>query len=79
MISVERYHDPHDVEMQTFEKDDQPVRLYAKGGKAFYILSNGDDLNAIWSDGKYLIGIWGPMEMSELTSIIDSIGEEHEH
>lgn len=73
-VCLERYDDPRDIEVQPYGTGDQPIQLYAKGGKAFYIMADQGVLTAVWSDGTYLITIEGGLSMDELTSVIDSIG-----
>lgn len=59
-----------------FEKDNSSVEEYIHDGRLFYIFSNVDSLTATWFNGEFMITISGLLNIDEVKTIIDSIGEE---
>lgn len=62
-------------EVMTTEKDGNPVKLHLANGRAYYIMSNNESVNAAWSDSQSLsIKIFGDISLNTLKQILDSIG-----
>lgn len=58
------------------EKDDNIVKQHESSGKTFYLMSNLDSQNAIWSDGsKLVMVISGNITEDEIITMIDSMGD----
>lgn len=75
-IQFIRFSNTADMDAFVQEKDDAAVRQYESSGKTFYLMSNLDWQNAIWSDGsKLVMVISGNITESEIITMIDSIGE----
>lgn len=73
-VDITVYQSISDLNMSTFEKDSMSVEQYTSGDKTFYILSNSDTLTATWASGTLVETIAGNLSLSELKSMIDSIG-----
>lgn len=73
-VDITIYQSISDLNMSTFEKDSTPVDQYTSGGKTFYILSNDDTLTATWASETLVETIAGNLSLTELKSMIDSIG-----
>lgn len=57
-----------------FEKDSEDVEVYSSGGKMFYIMSNLNTYQAVWSNDGLFESIAGDLSVDEIKRIIDSIG-----
>lgn len=57
------------------EKSDSLLEIYTSEGVDYYILSNNDRLNAVWIVESYECSISGPVSISEIKQMIDSIGK----
>ena len=73
-VDIEQYYNEKAIETIVIEKDDRDVSCYQSNGKTFYIMSDSEFLTATWTDGVFVETISGQLSMSELKSIIDSIG-----
>jgi len=69
-ISVQIYLDsaPENV-----EQSENVAEIYEKAGNIYYIISNIDQLRAIWTDGEYECYISGDISIEDLKLMIDSI------
>lgn len=56
------------------EKNDSVIEIYTSEGVDYYILSNNDQMKAVWIVESYECSISGPVSISEIKQIIDSIG-----
>lgn len=56
------------------EQNDSTVEVYEAGGVQYYIFSDDNTLQAAWINEHYLCYISGPLDISELKLMIDSIG-----
>lgn len=74
-IDITRNQTIEDLIASTFEKDNAPVEQYTSGTKTFYIFSNEDTITATWSSDILVETIAGNLQIDELKTIIDSIGE----
>lgn len=57
------------------EQSDSLIEIYCSNGIDYYIFDNYDQLKAVWINGNYECSIAGPISVSEIKKIIDSIGE----
>ena len=57
------------------EKSDSLLEIYTSEGVDYYILSNNDRLHAVWIVESYECSIAGPVSISEIKQMIDSIGK----
>ena len=73
-VDISRYKSSSFINSYIFEKDDTPVEQYTSGSKTFYIMSNMDTMTSTWANEHYMITIAGNIPVSEIKSIIDSIG-----
>lgn len=71
-VSIRQYANAEDASSSIFEKDDTPVILYECGGITHYIMSNYDQLTAVWMNGSILYSIHGDLSEDELESMINS-------
>lgn len=72
-VSIRQYANAEDASSSIFEKDDTPVTLYEHSGITHYIMSNYDQLTAVWMNGNILYSIHGDLSEEELQRIIDSV------
>lgn len=72
-VSIEKYSSPELTQAPMFEKDDGDVMVFTSGGRTFYIFSNLNSLNAVWSDGVLMVYIWGTFTVDEAKEMIRSI------
>ena len=56
-----------------YEKDDNPVIQYKRGGITHYIMSNLDTMQAVWTDDAVIYNISGQLTTAEIEKMIDSI------
>lgn len=57
------------------EQSDSLIELYTSNGIDFYIFDNYDQLKAVWITDNYECSIAGPLSVSEIKEMIDSIGK----
>lgn len=57
------------------EQSDSLVEIYASNGVDYYIFRNNGQLQAAWINENYECVINGPLSMSEIKEMIDSIGK----
>ena len=55
------------------EQSDSLIEVYSHNGIDYYIFSNYDQLRATWINGNHECYIMGPLDISEIKEIIDSI------
>lgn len=72
-VSIEKYSSPELTQAPIFEKDDGDVMVFTSGGRTFYIFSNLNILNAVWSDGVFMVYIWGTFTADQAKEMIRSI------
>lgn len=72
-ISIDMFTNPDSAGSMVFEKDDNPVVEYKRGGITFYIMTNLDWRTVAWTDGSVLGSIGGGLTQEECQRMIDSI------
>lgn len=55
------------------ERNDDLIEVYSAGGTDYYIFKNHDQLKAVWITENYECYIIGPISLSEIKEMIDSI------
>lgn len=58
------------------EQDSTAVEVYQAGENIYYIITDTDSLQAAWISGNFECYISGPVTISEIKQMIDSIGKE---
>lgn len=58
------------------EQDSPAVDVYQVGDNTYYIITDTDSLQAAWISGRFECYISGPVTISEIKQMIDSIGKE---
>ena len=71
-IRIIDYLDTHPTQV---EQSDSLIEVYRSNGIDYYIFDNHDQLKATWINSNYECSIAGPISVSEIKEIIDSIGE----
>lgn len=64
-----------DGDPSQIEQSDSLIEIYRSDGIDYYIFSNYDQLCAAWINKNYECVIMGPLSMSEIKEMIDSIGK----
>ena len=72
-IRITDYLDIHPAQV---EQSDSLIEVYRSNGIDYYIFDNHDQLKAAWIIGNYECSISGPISVSEIKEMIDSIREE---
>lgn len=73
-LVIFRYNSPEVVGQTIFEKDSEDMILYDKNGITYYIMSNNQELTAVWMPQELLTcAITGDLSIVEVESIIDSM------
>lgn len=73
-LVIFRYNSPEVVGQTIFEKDSEDMILYDKNGITYYIMSNNQQLTAVWMPQELLTcAITGDLSIVEVESIIDSM------
>ena len=73
-LTIFRYNSPDVVGQTIFEKDSEDMILYNKNGITYYIMSNNQQLTAVWMPQELLTcAITGDLSIVEVESIIDSM------
>lgn len=73
-LVIFRYNSPEVVGQTIFEKDSEDMILYDKNGITYYIMSNNQQLTAVWMPQELLAcAITGDLSIVEVESIIDSM------
>lgn len=62
-----------DEDPTQIEQSDSLIEVYSSGGVDYYIFQNEDQLQAIWINESFECFISGPINLSEIKEIIDSI------
>ena len=57
------------------EQSDSLIEIYTCNGVDYYIFNNYDQVKAVWINGHYECYIIGPVSLSEIKEVIDSIGK----
>lgn len=60
---------------EQIEQSDELIEIYNHAGIDYYIFSNYDQLRAVWINESFECYISGPLTVSEIKQIIDSIGK----
>lgn len=63
-----------DTDHELIEVNNDLVEIYTTAGIDFYIFSNMDNMQVIWSNGSYECRITGDVTIDEIKVIVDSIG-----
>ena len=73
-LVIFRYNSPEVVGQTIFEKDSEDMILYDKNGITYYIMSNNQQLTAVWMPQELLTcAITGDLTVEEIEAIIDSM------
>ena len=72
-IRIIDYLDAHPTQV---EQSDSLIEIYCSNGIDYYLFDNHDQLKATWINSNYECSIAGPISISEIKEIIDSIGKE---
>lgn len=73
-IIIEEYMDTDLIENAQWEKSDPAAIVFSSNGRDFYLIENQQRWSGTWSDGKYVISLFGFESYDELKYIIQSIG-----
>ncbi|MBQ2785743.1 MAG: DUF4367 domain-containing protein [Oscillospiraceae bacterium] len=71
-IRITDYLNSHPAQV---EQSNALVEVYRSNGIDYYIFDNYNQLKAVWINGNYECSIAGPISISEIKEMIDSIGE----
>ena len=71
-IRITDYLNTHPAQI---EQSESLIEVYRSNGIDYYIFDNYDQLKAAWINGNYECSVAGPISVSEIKKIIDSIGE----
>ena len=71
-VWIEDYLDSDPVQI---EQDETVVEVYESNGVKYYIFSDIDSLQVAWVRDNYACYISGPLSLSEIKQIVDSIGK----
>ena len=63
-------------EPSQIEQSDDLVEVYTVGGVDYYIFNNLGQLRAVWISEQYECFIMGPLSITEIKQMIDTIGKE---
>lgn len=72
-INFTKYLDSSAVEGEMYEKNELATEAHSHGTQIFHIFSNTSGIVAVWSDGTYVINIFGNLSVNTVKEIIDSI------
>ena len=74
-IIIEEYIDIGLLNNAQWEKTDQTVTVISSNSREFYLIENQQGWSDTWSDGKYVISLFGFESFDDIKFIILSIGE----
>ena len=73
-LVIFRYNSPDVVGQTIFEKDSEDMILYDKNGITYYIMSNNQQLTAVWMQQELLTcTITGDLSIEEIENLLDSV------
>ena len=73
-LTIFRYNSPDVVGQTIFEKDSEDMILYDKKGITYYIMSNNQQLTAVWMPQELLTcTITGDLSIEEIKNLLDSV------
>ena len=73
-LAIFRYNSPEVVGQTVFEKDSEDMILYNKNDITYYIMSNNQQLTAVWMPQERLAcTITGDLSIEEVEYLIDSM------
>lgn len=73
-LTIFRYNSPDVVGQTIFEKDSEDMILYNKNGITYYIMSNNQQLTAVWMPQELLTcTITGDLSIEEIENLLDSV------
>lgn len=73
-LTIFRYNSPDVVGQTIFEKDSEDMVLYNKNGITYYIMSNNQQLTAVWMPQELLTcTITGDLSIEEIKNLLDSV------
>lgn len=73
-LTIFRYNSPDVVGQTIFEKDSEDMILYNKNGITYYIMSNNQQLTAVWMPQELLTcTITGDLSIEEIKNLLDSV------
>ena len=64
-----------DTNPTQIEQSDPLIEMYSSNGVDYYIFNNNDQLKAVWINKNFECYIIGPLTVSEIKEMIDSIGK----
>lgn len=73
-IVIEEYSKMDLIENLLWEKTDPSAKVFSSNGRDFYLIENEQGWSGIWSDGRYVISLFGFESYEELIYTIQSIG-----
>lgn len=71
-IRIAEYLDSYPMQI---EKSDDLIEIYSSNGVDYYIFQNYNQLKAVWNNEHFECYIAGPITISEMKEMIDSIGK----
>lgn len=74
-IIIEENLDKGLTENAQWEKTDQAVKVISSNNREFYLIENQQGWSGTWSDGRYVISLFGFESFDDVKFIILSIGE----
>lgn len=73
-LAIFRYNSPEVIGQTIFEKDSKDMILYDKNGITYYIMTNNQQLTAVWMPQELLTcTITGDLSIEEVEYLIDSM------
>ena len=64
-----------DTAPSQIEQSDSLIEVYQSNGVDYYIFNNYDQIKAVWINDSFECYIMGPLELSEIKEVIDSIAK----
>lgn len=73
-ILIEEYLETDLIENALWEKSDPSATIFSSNGRDFYLIENEQGWSGVWSDGRYVISLFGYNSCEQLKYTIQSIG-----
>ena len=74
-ISIEDHMDTGIIENAEWEKNNQSVQTFSANDRVFYLIKNQQEWSGTWTDGRYIVSLFGFESCEDLKYTIQSIGE----
>ena len=74
-ISIEDHMDTGIIENAEWEKNNQSVQTFSSNDRVFYLIKNKQGWSGTWTDGRYIVSLFGFDSCEDLEYTIQSIGE----